>query len=135
MSKKNSQKTTTVKGNSNVVGDSNKINSPTIVQHVHNRVINNVRSDKRGNDAIGFLLSVGFAVITGIWLFFKHSADLYFYVKLAALVAVALVILTLLVRVVWSDLEGPTVVDFIASIILAILLFAAAVYSEQQLHP
>jgi hypothetical protein len=140
MNERNSRnKRTVVKGDGNVVGDHNQVNSSTTVlneQHVHNhQTPRKSNSSSSGDDAIGFAASIGLAVVTGLWLFFRHSAELYYYVKLASVVALGLALVATAIRALWSDRNGPTTLDIAASLILSLAVFISAMYCERQLNP
>ncbi|MCD4483757.1 hypothetical protein LQR31_04610 [Chromobacterium vaccinii] len=86
MSNNNSRQTIRVRGNSNIVGNNNKVNSRHEEHHHHHH--HGKSSSSGGDDAAGAGLGIIFVVLLVCWIFVRHAAEIYLFIKIGAVVSV-----------------------------------------------
>jgi hypothetical protein len=128
--------TTVISGDRNIAGDKNRVNSPgdeRYEQHIHHHRHEAARGKPTsGDDAIGMLVGAGIALMTVVWFFFKNSTQVYYYVKLASLLSVVLVVVCVSIAFFWPAREGASPRDTIIGIVLGIIVFGVTLYCESK---
>lgn len=87
MANDNNRQNIRVRGSSNVIGDNNTVNSRREEHHHHHHHSGSSKSGSGGDDAAGAGFGILFAALVICWLFVRHAPEVYFYIKLGALVS------------------------------------------------
>lgn len=89
MANDNNRQNIRVRGSSNVIGDNNTVNSRREEHHHHHHHSGPSKSGSSsgGDDAAGAGFGILFAALAICWLFVRHAPEVYFYIKLGALVS------------------------------------------------
>jgi len=128
-----------VYGDNNVVGHGNTITRDEI--HNHNRSGGsggggNQNNNSNGEDGLGVVIALGSAIAISIWLFAKHSFEIYLYIKFAALVSIAPFIAAFFVFLFGDAADRKAgVLSTIVGASLGYAIFVLAVQSNNYLDP
>ena len=135
MADNNNRQDVRVNGSGNVIGNNNTVNSRREEHHHHHHHGGSSKSGSGGDDAAGAGFGILFAVLVICWLFVRNALEIYFYIKLGALVSA----IPLLCVVVFSFSENAPDNRQIAATIfgfaLSVATFFLAQYGQDRLDP
>ncbi|NKI72366.1 hypothetical protein GN109_23350 [Collimonas pratensis] len=128
------KQTTRIKGNRNIVGNNNSVNSRHEEHHYHYHQGASSKPNK-SDDAAGAGIGVLFALATTCWFFVKNSDAVYFYLQLAACISCAPIIATWLLVIFGNDVDNKQTVAACYGVVIAFITFMLALYGQSQLDP
>jgi hypothetical protein len=129
-----------VYGDNNVVGHGNTITRNEI--HNHNQSGGSggggggdKNNNSNGEDGLGVAFALGSAIAISVWLFAKHSFEIYLYIKFAALLSAAPFVAALFVFLFGDADRKAGVLSTIVGASLGCAIFVLAVQSNNYLDP
>lgn len=134
MPNENNRQDIRVKGNGNVVGDHNVVNSKREVHHHHHHGSSS-KDGKSEDDAAGIGIGIIAAVLTVTWLFVQHSTEIYLYIKLGALVSGLPFLGVIILGLVWNATDNKQFVAAIFGFAVSAAAFLLALYGQESLDP
>lgn len=134
MPNENNRQDIRVKGNGNVVGDHNVVNSKREVHHHHHHGSSS-KDGKSEDDAAGIGIGIVAAVLTVTWLFVQHSTEIYLYIKLGALVSGLPFLGVIILGLVWNAADNKQFVAAIFGFAVSAAAFLLALYGQESLDP
>lgn len=135
MANDNNRQDIRIKGSGNVIGNNNTVSSRREEHHHHHHHGGSSKSGSDGDDAAGAGFGILFAALVVCWFFVRQAPEIYFYIKLGALVSAV----PLLGVVAFAFSENVPDNKQIAATIFGFALSAAtfflAQYGQDRLDP
>lgn len=123
-----------IRGNGNVIGSGNVVQTLTQEHHHHHKT-NNSTDPNKGDDVIGAAVGL-FIVAVGVgWLYVKNAEWVYHYIKLASLVAGLPSLITLAYLLINRSDEVRGTVAALYGVLLSSCVFGLAMYGQTMLDP
>lgn len=127
-----------VYGDNNVVGHGNTITRNEIHNHNQNSGSGgngDKNKNSNGEEGLGVVIALGSAIAISVWLFAKHSFEIYLYIKFAALLSAAPFVAALFVFLFGDADRKAGVLSTIVGASLGCAIFVLAVQSNNYLDP
>jgi len=132
----NNRQSVRVRGNGNVVGSNNVVNSRREEHHHHHHHHGGTsKGGNSGDDATGIGFGILGAALVISWFFVRHAEDIYFYIKLGALISAAPFVVILFLAFFRNPFDNKQLVATVFGFTLSAITFFLAQYSQDSLDP
>ncbi|MDR1530443.1 MAG: hypothetical protein LBS40_08660 [Burkholderiales bacterium] len=134
MANDNNHQNIRVKGNGNIIGNNNTVNNRREELHYHHG--GSSKGGSGSDDAVGVGVGILFVVWAICWIFVRHAPEIYFYIKLGALVsAIPLLIGVVIFAFSRKAPDKRQIAATIFGFALSATTFFLAQYGQDRLDP
>jgi hypothetical protein len=121
--------------NGNVVGNNNTVSSRREEHHHHHPHGGSSKSGSGGDDVAGAGFGMLFAVLVVCWFFVRHAPEIYFYIKLGALVSAVPLLGVVAFAFSENAPDNRQITATIFGFALSVATYLLAQYGQDRLDP